>query len=185
MLSFYLCPLMRLESCYPFILFHPSLPPSLPPSLCFLQSHLQAITSRLRRDYPRLAQNMDRTLLMELGDEYSPRALTLKGERGREGSREGGKEEKTDCFARDHTSPTSLPLSLPPSLPPSPPSLPSLTDLLAILTSWQWEVLVSDREPLRRQLEESLRKALHAPQVPTLPPSLPPSLLPSLLCPFS
>jgi len=35
---------------------------------------------------------MDRWLLVELEDEYSPRALSLKGrEGGRDGGREGGK----------------------------------------------------------------------------------------------
>lgn len=42
------------------------------------QPHLARVCERLRRDYPRLAEGMDAALLLELGDDYSPRALGLR-----------------------------------------------------------------------------------------------------------
>ena len=62
---------------------------------------------------------------------------------------------------------------LPQPIPTHPPTHLYPTDLVEILTTWQWDVLISDTEPLRRQLEQSLCKALHAPQVPTNLPTHP------------
>ena len=41
------------------------------------QPHLAPVCARLRRDYPRLAEGMDAALLLELGDDCSPRAPGL------------------------------------------------------------------------------------------------------------
>lgn len=69
---------VRVCSCIASPLIHPFILFFDPKLFPFCQPHLATICARLRRDYPRLAEGMDAALLLELGDNYSPRALGLK-----------------------------------------------------------------------------------------------------------